>query len=67
MSQEELADKLAVSRQTISKWETGVCLPDTEKIVKICQLFNCSSDTLLNDNISLNLPILSGVLERFNV
>ncbi|WP_294787838.1 helix-turn-helix transcriptional regulator [uncultured Eubacterium sp.] len=59
MSQEELADKLAVSRQTISKWETGVCLPDTEKIVKICQLFNCSSDTLLNDNISLNTMALS--------
>ena len=59
MSQEELANKLAVSRQTISKWETGVCLPDTEKLVKICQLFNCSSDTLLNDNIPLNTMELS--------
>lgn len=51
MSQEELAEKLDVSRQAVSKWESGGGYPETEKLLKLCELFNCSMDTLLKGNI----------------
>lgn len=47
MSQEEVADKLNVTRQTISKWETDQSTPDFDKIIPLCQLFEISSDELL--------------------
>lgn len=46
-SQGELADKLNVSRQTVSKWELNEALPDTENVCKLCKLFSVSADTLL--------------------
>lgn len=47
LSQEEVAEKLNVTRQTISKWETNQSMPDLDKIVPICELYGISSDTLL--------------------
>lgn len=47
MTQEQFAEKLNVSRQTISKWETGNTSPDLESIVRICKIFHVSSDDLL--------------------
>jgi len=47
LSQEEVADKLNVTRQTISKWETNQSMPDFDKIVPICKLYDVSSDELL--------------------
>ena len=47
LSQEEVADRLNVSRQTISKWETGQSTPDFDKIIPICELYEISSDELL--------------------
>ena len=47
-SQEELADKLDVSRQSVSKWEGGLSIPEVEKIVKMAELFGVSTDYLLN-------------------
>ena len=47
MTQEQLAEKLSVSRQTVSRWETGGALPDLESIVKISRLFHVSLDDLL--------------------
>lgn len=47
MSQEELAEKLSVSRQTISKWESGGAFPEMEKLLALCELFGVSMDTLL--------------------
>ena len=47
LSQEEVADKLNVTRQTISKWETNQSTPDFDKIVPLCQLFEISTDELL--------------------
>ena len=47
LSQEELGDKLNVSRQTISKWERNESTPDLDKIVPLCDLFNLSVDELL--------------------
>lgn len=50
MTQEDLADKLNVSRQTISKWETNTGVPDIDNIKAICNLFNISTDELLDYN-----------------
>lgn len=47
MTQEQLAEKLNVSRQTISKWESGGTLPDIDSIVKVSKLFHVSLDDLL--------------------
>ena len=49
-SQEEFAEIIGVSRQSVSKWETSSAIPDTEYVVKICKLLNISTDTLLLDN-----------------
>lgn len=47
MSQEDLANSLNVSRQAVSKWESNSSYPETEKIIAICKLFNCSMDELI--------------------
>ena len=49
LSQEELSDKLAVSRQAISKWERGEAYPDTENLIAISKLFNVSIDELIDN------------------
>ncbi len=46
-SQEDVANKLDVSRQTISKWETNQSLPDLDKLIPLCELFQISTDELL--------------------
>ena len=48
-SQEDLAEKLNVSRQVISRWENGTALPDAENLRQLSHLFDVSSDYLLND------------------
>lgn len=52
LNQEQLADKLNVSRQAVSKWESGVSYPETDKLVAMTKLFNCSMDDLLNEHMS---------------
>lgn len=47
ITQEELAEKLFVTRQTVSRWETDSVFPDVETIIKLCDMFNCSMDTLV--------------------
>ncbi|MGN0695490.1 MAG: helix-turn-helix domain-containing protein [Oscillospiraceae bacterium] len=48
-TQEQLADILGVSRQAISKWESGVSYPETEKLIRMAKLFGCTTDYLLLD------------------
>ncbi|MBQ7920376.1 MAG: helix-turn-helix domain-containing protein [Lachnospiraceae bacterium] len=48
MSQEELAEKVDVSRQTLSKWETGESLPDIEKCKFLAEIFGVTLDDLVN-------------------
>lgn len=48
-SQEELAQHLGVSRQSVSKWESAASIPDLDKIIKLSQLFGVSTDFLLKD------------------
>ena len=52
-SQEELADKLDVSRQTVSKWEVGKAVPELEKLIKLAELFKITVDELVKDNIEI--------------
>ncbi len=49
-----MAEQLKVSRQAISKWETGSTLPETDTMIAISNLFHVSIDSLLIDSISLN-------------
>lgn len=53
LSQEQLADALGVSRQAISKWESGVCLPETEKLALLSNYLNVSIDQLLKDDMPI--------------
>jgi transcriptional regulator with XRE-family HTH domain len=50
LSQEDLANELDVSRQTISKWETNQSVPDFDKIVPLCNYFGITTDELLTGN-----------------
>lgn len=50
LSQEELSNKLDISRQSVSKWENNTVLPDTEKLIKLAEIFNVSIDYLLIDS-----------------
>lgn len=51
LSQEDVADKLNVTRQTVSKWETNQSTPDFDKIVPLCDLYGISTDELLKDEV----------------
>jgi len=54
LSQEALADKLSVSRQSVSKWEMDQAQPQIDKVLQLCEIFNISSDELLYDKITIN-------------
>jgi len=54
ISQETLAEKLSVSRQSVSKWEMDQALPQIDKVLQLCELFKVSSDELLYDKIHLS-------------
>ena len=51
-TQEQLADILGVSRQSISKWESDIAYPETNKLIELGKLFECSMDYLLKDEIT---------------
>ena len=52
LSQEKLADMLDVSRQAVSKWESGQTYPEMDKLLSMCKIFNCTLDELTNDEIT---------------
>lgn len=52
LSQEQLAEKLGVSRQSVSKWESGQSYPEMDKVLQICQIFHLNVNELINENIS---------------
>ena len=60
MSQDELADQIGVSRQTLSKYETGESLPDIEKCKRLADVFGVTVDDLINyekkDSLGLEVP-----------
>ncbi len=54
MSQEELAERVHVSRQTVSKWENDVVLPDVYNLKELAKVFQCTVDELIDDAKELN-------------
>lgn len=57
MSQEQLAEKLGVSRQAISRWESGETTPDMLNLLGLCECFQVSSDYLLHDDYESDADI----------
>ncbi len=53
LSQEELSEKLGVTRQAVSRWENGETMPDSPNLLEICNLFGVSADYLLRDDITM--------------
>lgn len=51
MTQEDLAEKMNISRQTVSKWELDTVQPEMDKAIELCKLFNCSLDNLFRDDM----------------
>ncbi len=52
MSQEKLAEKMDVTRQSVSKWENGESYPEMEKIMKLCNIFHCKINDLVHENMA---------------
>lgn len=61
MTQEDLAEKLSVSRQTISKWEMDSALPEMEKAIELCKIFNCSLDNLFREEMDKRMDAYSNL------
>ena len=59
LSQEQLAEKLNVSRQAITKWETGKGIPDIANLIAISDEFDLSLDELIKDDIAVKKKIIS--------
>ncbi|MCX4248853.1 MAG: helix-turn-helix transcriptional regulator [Bacilli bacterium] len=51
LSQEELSEKVRVSRQSVSKWETGDAYPEMNNLLELCKIFKCQINDLVNDSI----------------
>ena len=51
MSQEKLAEKIEVTRQSVSKWENGESYPEMEKIMKLCSIFHCKINDLVHEDM----------------
>lgn len=58
ISQEELAAKLNISRQSVTKWENGQSFPDIQNLIQLSDIFKVSIDRLVKDNDNCNLNIL---------
>ena len=56
-TQEDVAEKIAVSRQSVAKWESGESLPDMNKCIALAQLYNISLDTLVNGTETAGVPL----------
>jgi len=58
LSQEDVADKIGVSRQAISRWESGATLPDAVNLIQLSNLFHVSIDSMLRDEVALDENIV---------
>lgn len=64
LSQEKLAEKLGVSRQSISKWEQGYAVPDTDNMFKLSKLYGMSVDAILNCGETTVTPAAENAEEK---
>ena len=72
MSQEALAERLDVTRQSVSKWESGVSYPEMDKLISICKIFNVDMDTLVNGDVLIKHEKettinTKDILDKFNI
>lgn len=65
MTQEELAERLQVSRQSVSKWESDTSFPEMEKLLVLCELFHTDLDTLLRGNVQEHMRADTIGYDRF--
>lgn len=61
ITQEQLAEELSVSRQTVSKWEADEIVPELNKLITLCDVFSCKLDALIRENLSDDAQIYSEV------
>ena len=61
ITQEQLAEKMNVSRQTVSRWESDEVTPELGKIVELSELFSCKLDALVRENLRLREDIYSEI------
>lgn len=64
ISQKEMSEKLSVSCQTISKWETGDCLPDCFNLKAISEIYNISTDLLLETETNSDIDAVANKIEQ---
>ncbi len=64
-SQEKLAEKMSVSRQTISKWENGESFPSTKHVLELTKILHCTYDELINGKNITNTTIRPLMMTRF--
>lgn len=64
LTQEQLAEKLDVSRQSVSKWESGQAAPELDKIVALSSVFNVTTDYLLKSSEIDDLSVKTEMLEK---
>ena len=65
-TQEQLADILGVSRQSISKWESDIVYPETEKLIELGKLFDCSMDYLLKEEVIEKGDVQTSILTEIS-
>ena len=65
-TQEQLADILGVSRQSISKWESDMVYPETEKLIELGKLFDCSMDYLLKEEVIEKGDVQTSILTEIS-
>lgn len=53
LTQEELAEKMNVTRQTVSKWETDSVYPEIDKLIELCEMFSCTVDRILREDMNV--------------
>lgn len=64
LTQEQLAEKAGVSRQSVSKWESGQAAPDLDKITVLCEIFDVTADFLLKPSEMDILSVKTEMLEK---
>ena len=52
ITQEQLAEKLNISRQSVSKWESDTAFPEMDKLMQLSEMFNCSLDDIIKKDVS---------------
>ena len=66
LTQEQLADRMSVTRQTVSRWESDEVVPELNRLVEMCGIFACKLDTLVRADLSCQSEIYSEIKIKIN-